>query len=250
MSFAVCLDDGALEYAGTDLRGLFAQRGNLRAARASGRCCATCVRFYREAPRDAARVGLMPLGDYLDAQRLRPRLPRRPSLPDGGGDLVDAGGARSADYPAAAFVRFCENHGLLQLGRRGPRWRTVTAAAAPMSQRLDARRSAIGVRLGAAASAVRARRATASSVATRDGGDRSASTRSCIATHADQALRLLRRCRAPTSAALLGAFRYSRNRAVLHSDPALMPRRRARLVELELRRRPRAAATRCASPTG
>ncbi len=47
-----------------------------------------------------------------------------------------------------------------------------------------------------------------------------------IATHADQALRLLPDA-TPDEKRLLGAFRYSRNRAVLHTDPALMPRRRA-----------------------
>ena len=53
----------------------------------------------------------------------------------------------------------------------------------------------------------------------------------------------------PAERTLLGAFRYSQNVAVLHSDPSLMPKRRARVVELELHRRRRAPIRLAAAPS-
>ena len=87
MSFAVSLDNGALEYSGTDLRGLFAQPRNLFRPRFWS-MLRDLVRFYREAPRDAGRFGMMPLDTYLDAQGYG-----RP-FRDGRGHLVDASCAR------------------------------------------------------------------------------------------------------------------------------------------------------------
>src|SRR5690606_35372982 len=60
MSFAVSLDGGALEYSGSGLRGLFAQPANLVRPRFWA-MLRELVRFYREAPADAAQFGLQPL---------------------------------------------------------------------------------------------------------------------------------------------------------------------------------------------
>ena len=67
MSFAVSLDAGKLEYSGTNLRGLFAQPGNLLSPRFWS-MLRDLVRFYRQAPGDAERFGLIPLDTYLDAR--------------------------------------------------------------------------------------------------------------------------------------------------------------------------------------
>ena len=66
MSFAVSLDDGRLEYSGTGLRGLFAQGRNAISPR-FWMMLRDLVRFYREAPRNVAALGMITLDEYLDA---------------------------------------------------------------------------------------------------------------------------------------------------------------------------------------
>ncbi len=221
MSFAVSLDDGALEYSGTDLRGLFAQRGNLVNLRFWS-MLRDLVRFYRSAPHDAARVGLMPLDDYLDANGYG-RAFREDHLYPMAAAIWSTPAAQVGRYPTEAFVRFCENHHLLTLSER-PAWRTVTGGSREYVRRLAA---ALGDRVlrGCGALAVR-RDARGASVVTAEGDGSQRFDHVVIACHADQALRLLPDA-SDDERRLLGAFAYSTNRAVLHGDPALMPRRRA-----------------------
>ncbi|MDM0011285.1 FAD-dependent oxidoreductase [Variovorax sp. J22P168] len=221
MSFAVSLDQGALEYSGSGLSGLFAQRGNLLRPRFWS-MLRDLVRFYREAPGEAGRFGLLPLDDYLD-RRGYGRAFRDDHLYPMAAAIWSTPAARIGDYPTEAFVRFCENHQLLTLGRRDA-WRTVEGGSRSYVQRLCA---LLGDRLRLGSAAIEVRR-TGQGVQVRSHGrpDAERFDQVVIATHADQALRLLPDARADETK-LLGAFRYSRNRAVLHSDPALMPRRRA-----------------------
>lgn len=221
MSFSVSLDGGALEYSGTDLRGLFAQRGNLVNLRFWS-MLRDLVRFYRQAPLDAEHIGLMSLDDYL-SDRGYGRAFRDDHLYPMAAAIWSAPAAQIGRYPAGAFVRFCENHDLLKLGHR-PIWRTVIGGSREYVHRLAA---ALGdsVRLASPAVAVR-RGASGVAVATDAGGAAERYDQVVVATHADQALRMLPDADADETR-LLGAFGYSRNRAVLHSDPLLMPQRRA-----------------------
>lgn len=221
MSFAVSLDQGALEYSGTGLGGLFAQRGNLLRPRFWS-MLRDLVRFYREAPVHARGAGLMPLDDFLD-QRGYGRAFREDHLYPMAAAIWSTSAARIGDYPTEAFVRFCENHDLLKLGHRTA-WRTVRGGSRRYVERLA---GALGknLRLGSAAVEVR-RDARGASVRTAGGAPAERFDHVVIATHADQALRLLPDA-SPDESRLLGAFGYSLNRAVLHSDPALMPQRRA-----------------------
>jgi predicted NAD/FAD-binding protein len=221
MSFAVSLDEGALEFSGTDLRGLFAQPGNLLKPRFWS-MLRDLVRFYRQAPVDAERMGLMPLDAYLE-RRGYGRAFREDHLYPMAAAIWSTPAAQIGAYPTEAFVRFCENHQLLQLSGR-PAWRTVRGGSRRYVERL-ARGLAQPLRLETAAVEVRA---LADGVLVRT-GRREAPERFdqvVIATHADQALRLLPDASAD-EARLLGAFAYTRNHAVLHRDPTLMPQRRA-----------------------
>jgi predicted NAD/FAD-binding protein len=126
-------------------------------------------------------------------------------------------------YPTEAFVRFCENHQLLQLSSR-PVWRTVKGGSRQYVERL-ARGLGQQLRLDSPAVEVCA--------GTHEVFVRTARHQAperfdqvVIATHADQALRLLPDATAD-EARVLGAFTYGRNHAVLHRDPTLMPQRRA-----------------------
>ncbi len=220
MSFAVSLDDGALEYAGGDLNGLFAQRGNLVSPRFWS-MLRDLLRFYRQAPLDAARVGLLPLDDYLDARGYG-RAFREDHLYPMAAAIWSTPADQVGRYPTEAFVRFCENHHLLKLTDR-PVWRTVSGGSREYVRRMAAALGD-GVRTGRAAVEVR-RDADGATVATAD-GRAARHGHVVLATHADQALRLLPDAGADEKR-LLGAFAYTRNHAVLHSDAALMPRRRA-----------------------
>ncbi|MEO7056443.1 MAG: FAD-dependent oxidoreductase [Caldimonas sp.] len=220
MSFAVSLDDGALEYAGGDLRGLFAQRGNLVNLRFWS-MLRDLVRFYRNAPLDAARVGLMPLDDYLDRHGYG-RAFREDHLYPMAAAIWSTPASQIGRYPTETFVRFCENHHLLTLGER-PAWRTVAGGSREYVRRLAAALGSQDVRMSSAALEIR-RDAGAAVVVTAAGPVRHDHV--VVAAHADQALRLIAEPSADERR-LLGAFAYTRNRAVLHSDPALMPHRRA-----------------------
>lgn len=220
MSFAVSLDGGALEYSGSGLGGLFAQRGNLASPRFWS-MLRDLVRFYRRAPADAAEAGLMPLDDYLDRAGYG-RAFLEDHLYPMAAAIWSAPAAQIGRYPTEAFVRFCENHQLLSFGERTA-WRTVEGGSRRYVQALGAR---LGDRLRLGEPVVQLRRLPNGVEVRTARGGAGRFDEVVVATHADQALDLLADADAEESR-LLGAFRYSRNRAVLHSDPALMPGRRA-----------------------
>jgi predicted NAD/FAD-binding protein len=217
MTFAVSLDDGKLEYSGTDFSGLFAQKRNLVSPRFWSMLRDT-VRFYRNAPSDVASLGLVSLGEYLDRGKYGTPF-RQDHLYPMAAAVWSLPAHRVADYPAAAFVNFCQNHGLLRLARR-PIWRTVEggsrvyveALCAPLSNRIN-----LGVSVR---SIVRDERGV---VLKFENHPARQFDRVIVGAHADQALAMLDN---PTAAEkrLLGAFRYSRNEAILHCDPDSMPR--------------------------
>jgi uncharacterized protein len=218
MTFAVSLDDGRLEYSGTDLAGLVAQRRNLVSPRFWA-MLTDLLRFYRDAPRDIAGLGLISLNDYLDSRGYgRPF--REDHLYPMAAAIWSAPLGKVGDYPAAAFVSFCANHGLLKLSGR-PLWRTVAGGSKVYVEALcDRFRESL--RLGSPVRSIR-RGLNCAYVVAGDGEERYDAV--VVATHANEALRLL----ADPSAEerrLLGAFSYSRNLAVLHADDRLMPRRR------------------------
>jgi uncharacterized protein len=221
MSFAVSMGDGAFEYAGTDLGGLFAQRRNLLRPRFWA-MLRDLARFYREAPRDIALMEAegLGLGAYLDRRGYGAAFQRDHILPMAAA-IWSTGREAIRDYPAAAFVRFCANHALLQATGR-PVWRTVTGGARTYVARL----------LGGLSGPLHLGRPIAS--VSRHGdhvrlvdvaGRAARHDHVVIATHAHQALAMLADADARESA-LLGAFGTNRNLAVLHTDPSLMPRRR------------------------
>jgi predicted NAD/FAD-binding protein len=230
MSFAVSLDQGALEYAGTDLRGLFAQPRNLVRPRFWA-MLRDLLRFYREAPQDAAEMGLMALDDYLDLRGYG-RAFREDHLYPMAAAIWSTPAAQVGRYPTEAFVRFCENHALLQVRNR-PAWRTVEGGSRNYVQRLlreithgpDGRATGNTLHQDQAVQGLR-REDVGVWLRLQGGWHPECFDHVVLACHADQALRLLPEP-SPEESRLLGAFHYSRNHAVLHSDPALMPRRRA-----------------------
>jgi uncharacterized protein len=221
MSFGVSLDDGALEYASTDFFTLFAQPRNLVRPRFWS-MLGDIVRFCRQAPGHACALDarMTSLGDYLGEAGYGRAFQDDHLLPQAAAIWSASVGA-IRDYPAAAFIRFCENHGLLNILDK-PLWRTVRGGSRAYVDKLTSSLRP-GARLGDAAVAVTR---TPAGVLVRDSQGRTARYDDVvIACHADQGLALLQNPSA-REREILGAFAYTRNVAVLHADPSLMPRRR------------------------
>lgn len=218
MSFAVSLDRGRLEYSGTDLGGLFAQRRNLVSPRFWS-MLRDLERFYRHARRDLPHLETVGLGAYLDRLGCGAAF-RDDHLYPMAAAIWSTPVAEIPDYPAAAFIRFCENHGLLKLGRR-PIWRTVDggsrvyvgALTKSFADRILYHRPVHAIR----------RRPDGVMIDSR--GSEQHFDHVVIAAHADQALRMLGDADV-NERRILGAFGYRRNEAVLHADARLMPKRK------------------------
>jgi predicted NAD/FAD-binding protein len=175
--------------------------------------------FYHRAPRDLPGVGLKSLGDYLDGIGCGPAF-RDDHLYPMAAAIWSTPVHKIPDYPAAAFIRFCENHGLLKFLNR-PRWRTVDGGSREYVSRLlaDYRGE---LRTGCPVRWIR--RQDERVVVGHDGGGESFD-QIVIAAHADRALAMLADAD-EREQAVLGAFHYRTNRAILHSDEKMMPRRR------------------------
>ena len=222
MSFAASINSGAVEYSGSSLSALFGQRSNLVRPRFWS-MLSDIVRFYRQATRDAMRLsdeGLS-LGDYLDRGGYGAPFRDHHILPMAGA-IWSATPKEILAYPAAAFLRFHDNHGLLQLSGR-PTWRTVTGGSREYVTRLT-RPFADRIRRGVEIACVE--RAGGKTIIVETNGTRDVFDHVVIATHADEALALLAEP-SDEERALLSTFRYSCNEVILHTDDSLMPRRRS-----------------------
>jgi predicted NAD/FAD-binding protein len=222
MSFGVSLDDGQFEYSGSGLSGLVGQPRNL-VRRRFWTMLADLLRFYRTAPHEIAiiRDERMSLGEYLTAGKYSEAFRDSHILPMAGA-IWSATPAQMLQYPVASFVRFYDNHGLLKLHSRPP-WQTVVGGSREYVERLT---RSLADRIRTDSAVVSVRRTADETIVTDATGRSERYDHVVIATHADQALAML----ADPSAAerdLLGAFRYSRNFAVLHTDDSFMPKRRA-----------------------
>lgn len=222
MSFGVSINNGALEYAGSDSLGaLFAQKRNLLRPR-FWRMIRDLLRFYRSSKQWLAELDEhITLGELLARENFGPGFCDDHLLPMGAAIWSTPADAM-LDYPAKAFLRFCDNHGLLQLKDR-PQWQTVVGGSREYVKRITA---PLGdrIKLNCGINAVTR---YPDRVELKDvHGGRHRFDQVVMAGHADQSLATLTDASAD-EARLLGAFRYEANRAVLHRDPALMPQREA-----------------------
>jgi uncharacterized protein len=223
MSFSVHCERTGLEYNGTSLDTLFAQRTNL--VRPSfWRMVRDILRFYREAP-ELLEGGddETSLVDWLEQRRYSSEFIRNHVVPMAAA-VWSARPDAMRTFPARYLVQFFHNHGFLTTSGR-PQWLVVRggsreyvrALAAPFQERIRLRTPITEVR-----------RVGGDVQLTTKNGERERFERVILACHADQALRIL----ADASEAereVLSAFAYQANHTVLHTDEALLPaRRRAR----------------------
>jgi len=222
MSFAVSLDDGRHEYSGNGLKGLFGQPRNLLRP-GHWRMVLDILSFYRRILDFADRHDLtdMTLSELLVRFGCSAAFTRAHILPMAAA-IWSTPLERILDFPAASFVRFFDNHGLFRLSSGRPQWRTVTGGSQRYVTALN--RAFNGeTRLSSPVEQV-LRRGDGVLVKVR-GREAERFDAAIIATHADQALAMLDNP-TPREDALLSAFGYETNRAVLHCDPDFMPRTR------------------------
>ncbi|GAM98350.1 amine oxidase [alpha proteobacterium U9-1i] len=222
MSFGVSLDGGRIEYSSVGASAFLAGGRNLLSPRFWSMTL-DLLRFYKQAPLDlpGTRADMISLGEYLKRNGYGDPFQRDHILPQAAA-IWSASLEEIAHYPACAFVRFFENHGLLKLSGR-PKWRTVVSGSRAYVEKLT---SAFGDRIRLSAGAIAIRR-DADGVVVRDArGGTERFDQVVVATHANDARLMLEDVDAEESA-LLGAFRYSKNRAILHTDRSLMPRKKS-----------------------
>ena len=211
----------ALEWSGSSLSSVFAQRGNLVRWRFL-RMLRDIMRFNRIttalASANAEAAMAQPLGDFLQAQKFSDEFRDWYFLPMMG-CIWSCPTDQMLQFPVATMIRFCYNHGLIQVANR-PQWWTVAGGARNYVDKIIA--AIPDKRLN---TPVRLVERDAEGVRIVTDGRAERFDKVVLAAHSDQSLALLRE---PTTAEqqVLGAIRYQPNRAVLHLDASVLPSRK------------------------
>jgi len=224
MSFSVKIplaDGSTLEWAGADLNSVFAQRRNLINPRFL-RMLKDIVRFNRQTTAMAATDGLlesMSVGDFLDRHAYCSEFRHWYLLPMAG-CIWSCPTEQMLAFPLATFVRFCSNHGLIQVTNR-PQWHTVMGGAKHYVQKMlpaithtflnTPVRSV--TRIGMGSPEIRIETATGTKIF----------DHVVLAAHSDQNLAILADA-SDDEKQILSAVSYQPNRAVLHTDARCLPK--------------------------
>lgn len=218
MSFSVSMDQGRVEWAGTSLNTVFAQRRNAFSPTFLG-MLRDIARFNGSARRNLAHADNTgcSLGDLLVAGNYGHPFRQQYLLPMAAA-IWSCAAADVLRFPAATFLRFCLNHALLQISNR-PQWRTVAGGGREYVRRIAAQLNDVRLR-----SPVRAIRRDADGVSVMTDEGTSQFDAIVLATHAPDTLRMLTDA-SDAERDVLGAVRYAPNVAILHTDPTLLPRR-------------------------
>ena len=219
MSFSVRCEQTGLEYNGTSLNTLFAQRVNL--IRPSFyRMLRDILRFNREAPGLLKSDDSTTLGQYLERQAYSQSFTQQYLIPMGAA-IWSTKPSQMWRFPARYFVQFFDNHGLLRLSHR-PQWRVITGGSYRYVTALT-RSYQDRIRLNCPVHTVR--RTPDYVAVTPQSGETEYFDQLVLATHSDQALTLLADP-SQQEREILSAFPYQENTAVLHTDTTLLPQRR------------------------
>ena len=211
----------AMEWSGSNLNTVFAQRSNLLSPTFLG-MLRDVLRFNTLANALADRgqdhALMQPLGEFLETHKFGSAFRHWYLLPMLG-CIWSCPTDQMLQFPVATMVRFCHNHGLIQVVNR-PQWFTVTGGAKHYVEKLLQHIPHTHLQTPVERierNGVRVRVFTAGGSADFDGV--------VLACHADQALSLLAQP-TPQEQALLGAIRYHPNKAVLHTDTSVMPKKK------------------------
>ena len=220
MSFAVSLENPDLEWAGSNLATVFGQKRNL-VRRQFWAMLSDILRFNRES---VAWLATHPdnqrsLRDFLGAGRYSSAFADWYLLPMAAA-IWSCPTGQMLDMPLATFIRFCSNHGLLQVFDR-PLWRTVKGGGREYVNKIAEQLDDIRLACPVAAITREGKGLCVHHAAGSEFFDQVV-----LACHSDQALTLLGQTASAPQREVLAAVRYQSNRAVLHTDPALLPRDR------------------------
>lgn len=222
MSFGVSLEQGRVEFALRSASALFAQRSNLLRPGFHRMIC-DILRFNARAAGVAEGRADLTVDGLIAEMGLGQRFRDHYLYPICGA-IWSTPTHEIGAFPAVTLLRFLGNHALMSKGGQH-QWWTVTGGSVTYVNRLTAALSSRGVALRPAVP-VRAVSRTDAGVTVQTQGAGESFDHVILACHADQALALLTDPSAQERGAL-GAVRFQDNRAVLHADPAVMPRRRA-----------------------
>jgi predicted NAD/FAD-binding protein len=242
MSFSVQVHQGqgrALEWSGSNLATVFAQKRNLVRPRFWG-MLADIVRFNRLATALAQAQGdagmTQSVADFLSQHGFGARFRDDYLLPMIG-CIWSCPLDQMLQFPMATLIRFCHNHGLLQVANR-PQWYTVQGGSRHYVDKIVAQLD--DARLHTPVLALE-RGADGVHVHSQRGREHFDAV--VLACHPDQALRLLGEGASAQERAVLGAIRYQANLAVLHTDEAQLPQSRSAWAAWNYERNTSADAT-------
>jgi predicted NAD/FAD-binding protein len=221
MSFGFQCHRTGLVYAGTDLNGLFAQRSNLFSP-GFYRFLLEIVRFCKQAQQDLDRddIAQITLGEYLARGGYSSALIDNYLVPMAGA-IWSTPAMQIHDFPAGPFLHFFRNHGLLALRDR-PLWRTVVGGSYAYVKAF-ARDFSGKLHLEQPVRKIKRNQGQVQLIF--DDGSSQNFDQVVIATHADQALRLLQDP-SEREQQLLSPWQYQLNKTVLHTDASILPTRK------------------------
>ena len=207
-----------LQYCGTGLDGLFAQRKNIISP-SFQRMVKDTLRFFKTAEADRHNEALSneSFGEYLKRNKFRKEFIDHHIIPMGSA-IWSTPCEEMMQFPARSFLQFFHNHGLLTVTDR-PQWRSVMGGSSSYIEKMKQQWSQVEIRTGVDISGIR-----------RDHGieifyggtEAERFDEVVIATHADQTLKLLRDP-SDEEQELLGCWTYTKSRTLLHTDESVMP---------------------------
>lgn len=220
MSFSVKCEKSGLEYNGTTLNTLFAQRSNLLRP-SFYRMIKDIIRFNKEAvallDTDQSEITL---GELLSQDRYSREFVEHYLVPMGAA-VWSADPAQMMEFPAGFFIRFFHNHGMLSVDDR-PGWHVIKGGSREYVRKLTAP-FADHIRHNASVKSIT--RHQNSVTVYLNNGQSEDFEQVFIATHSDQALRLLNDV-SKSEKEILSAIPYQKNEAILHTDESVLPGRR------------------------
>ena len=220
MTFAATINGGWLEWGAKNLNAVFGQRRNMLRPRFH-LLVRDVMRFNSLAMETVERRPRLTLGELIGHLKLGEWFKHYYILPMAGA-IWSCPPREMLSFPALAFVRFFANHGLLSVSGQ-PQWYTVTGGAQTYVDRLTA---SFAHRIRTGCGATRVMREDGKVCVSDTTGNSETYDEVVFACHGNEARALLGDANALESE-LLGAFRYQANRAVLHKDVSMMPKRQA-----------------------
>ena len=219
MSFSVRNEATGLEYNGTNLNSLFAQRTNFFKPKFYG-MISDILRFNKESLALLESVNEISLGEYLTKNNYKSLFIKNYIVPMGAA-IWSTNAAQMLDFPARFLVRFFHHHGMLTVNNR-PQWRTITGGSARYVEKLT-EGFIQKIRLKTPIASVK-RLKNMVKIKPQQ-GDEEAFDYVFFACHSDQALAMLGEDASTQEHEILGSIPYQENSIYLHHDRSLMPKR-------------------------